>query len=712
MNGGQSGHHSASGSSSGSSSGSTSTRNSSAASSSEEPAPPFRTLATYPGPGGAVQRQPPAPMLLPAPPVMGGIPVTTSHLPVAVAASQMVSRGPLPGSTTQNFINAMQAMTFNPKDESLHPAHKVNNIHPCSTLLISNPSTVRDQACKLQARIWGLRQGMHHQPEVPRDFLNSFDYDVQELISNTVKLNQSADALAAELKKVYGESERLQAIMGSQHVEHQQFRSKAEAAIHDLECDVQSQQERRLNVEAMLSSLEAQRTADIERIQGLENEVQKLEMFVQAPSDGPLQILQEQVDGKRTLWMNVHRDPQEQAAALERLRNTTVLNGATLSNRSMARGQTQAGSLHQSPQTKMVMRSQSRSAHPGQPHLRPPSRAGSSSVYSGASGLSHSRHAGSTPSRHSSMARPSPRVTKTTEWGSPNERRRDTACALVRVEPDDGESQKWAVEFQTLFALVYGFCKNYFEELPKIGKDWKSHLQGEAGGRLWDYICRVCHPGQEKERGDYALFLLKGSESRPYFIERLLIQHIILFVLSSEGWEDYSTDVDDEMRSLEQRLRATDPSKTFERQSIIDRRAELVTEMAEGPKAAAFKNHKLNQHHQQLRMMIAPFLPRTKENNMRDEAFYDLFAIAGAAWDLSSKLLRSRLTFQYVWNDPCAKFSADVHEALGCSIGPVYLQREHWRLKLCVTPAVTIRSDKGMTISARQILKSGVTVMR
>lgn len=108
---------------------------------------------------------------------------------------------------------------------------------------------------------------MHHQPEVPRDFLNSFDYDVQELISNTVKLNQSADALAAELKKVYGESERLQAIMGSQHVEHQQFRGKAEAAIHDLECDVQSQQERRLNAEAMLSSLEAQRTADMERIQ-------------------------------------------------------------------------------------------------------------------------------------------------------------------------------------------------------------------------------------------------------------------------------------------------------------------------------------------------------------------------------------------------------------------------------------------------------------
>lgn len=152
---------------------------------------------------------------------------------------------------------------------------------------------------------------MHHQPAVPRDFLSSFDYDIQELMSNTVKLNQSADALAAELEKAYAESERLQAIIGSQHVEHQQFRSKAEAAIRELECDVQSQQERRINAEAMLSSLEAQRSADMHKIQvcrrpgypcqsmrkltalwqQLEDEIQRLNALMQvsivmAPRDG------------------------------------------------------------------------------------------------------------------------------------------------------------------------------------------------------------------------------------------------------------------------------------------------------------------------------------------------------------------------------------------------------------------------------------------
>lgn len=280
------------------------------------------------------------------------------------------------------------------------------------------------------------------------------------------------------------------------------------------------------------------------------------------------QILQEQVDGKRTLWMNVHRDPQEQAAAIERLRSTTVLSGATLAaNGPLGRGQTHAaGGLHlpTSPQAHMMMRSQSQSrfsVHSDQAshHLRVPSAAGSSSVYSGMSGgLSTSRHAVSTSSRHSSLARPSPRGPRADGWGSPNERGRETVGAVVRVEGDDSESQKWTVEFQTLFALISGFCKNYFEKLPAIEGDWRAYLKREADGRLWDYICRVCHPGQEREHGDYALFLLKDDESRPYFIQRLIVQHIILFVLSSEGWLDYSTDFDEELTSLEERLRSTD----------------------------------------------------------------------------------------------------------------------------------------------------------
>lgn len=134
--------------------------------------------------------------------------------------------------------------------------------------------------------------------------------------------------------------------------------------------------------------------------------------------------------------------------------------------------------------------------------------------------------------------------------------------------------------------------------------------------------------------------------------------------------------------------------------------------MASGANAAAFKNHKLNQHHQHLKTMVAPFLPRDKKSTTTQEAFYDLFTIAGSAWELSTKLFQSRLTFQYVWNDVHTRFSAETHRSLGIDLDPHMLQQEYWRIKLCVTPAITLRNDQGMTIDTKNILKSGVLVMR
>jgi hypothetical protein len=329
------------------------------------------------------------------------------------------------------------------------------------------------------------------------------------------------------------------------------------------------------------------------------------------------------------------------------------------------------------------------------------------------SGLAASRHSGITPSQSSSVSRAL--VPTATETGSPPERRRATSSALVKVEAnidhvDEGEH--WANEFNALFAHIYGFCKNYFENTPKIEGDWRKHFQSEGEGFIWKHVCSIVHPRQERERGDYALSLLKNDGSRPYFIQRMILQLITAEVLAIEGWQDYSAEVDKEMKEIEAGLKTTDPFKTYERQALVDRRAVLVGKMTEGPKAKAFRNHKLNHHHQKLRAMIAPFIPKIKNDMTRDEAFFDLFHITEQAFDLSGKLLRSPLTFQFTWCDELSKFSADFQQAIGCNIAPAILQRDQWRVKLCATPAVTMRSDQGVSIRAKQIVKAGVMIMR
>jgi hypothetical protein len=128
----------------------------------------------------------------------------------------------------------------------------------------------------------------------------------------------------------------------------------------------------------------------------------------------------------------------------------------------------------------------------------------------------------------------------------------------MRADLEDAECLKWADEFQSLFALIYGFCASYFHEAPTLDEEWKAHIRREANGDLWEYVCRICQSTQEPERGDNAMRLLKDRDSRPYLMQRLVLQHIIVFIFSYEGWKDYSEDIDEEMEKLEEDLKRID----------------------------------------------------------------------------------------------------------------------------------------------------------
>ncbi|KAL2195700.1 hypothetical protein P885DRAFT_40155 [Corynascus similis CBS 632.67] len=666
---------------------------------------PSLSLSAYPGPGVVSQR----------------LSSLSVYAPASSSAFQTDGRSSIPGSTTHSFITAMKAMSLHAAEDNIHPAQK----------------THREQTCKFQARVWGLRQGMYRQNLIPRNFLLSFDYDVQELMNNAVKMNQAADQLAAELKKALAK---------------QESNGNLEATVLRLEADVRDWKERALNAERTLAGIARRSDEDMKTIQFLKEQLRQNEMA--------RNILQEQVNGKRNLWLNVHNAPEDRAAALDTLaRSSTPFSGQTLALTTdhhayapSLRGPT--GIRSSSAHTAHVTHSgadRSGTPVPGgnannagfgfgdnaQQQLAGPLARGYSpfqtllpsyplpaayqgpqphhqrclsTTTTGASGRSSAGYASRPPSGPRRNARVPPAVTET---GSPKERKRkDITHSLVReIDLEDASYIKWADEFQSLFALVYGFCDSYFHELPVMDDDWKKQIRSEAGGQLWKYMRGICQSNQGLEPGEHAMRLLKDRDSRPYLMQRLILQHILLFICSYEGWKDYSEDNDEEMEKLEEQLKKIDPSKTHDRQQIIDRRAQLVAEMSSGQNAAAFRNYKLTQHHQYLKTMVAPFLARRRSPNITNEAFYDLFTVTTAAWDLSGNLFGSRLTFAHAWVEPGARFSADAHEPLDCRVDRRTLEHEHCRVRFCATPAVTVRSDRGMTIDAKNILKAGVLVM-
>ncbi|EAQ91640.1 predicted protein [Chaetomium globosum CBS 148.51] len=574
-----------------------------------------------------------------------------------------------------------------------HILRSVKAAFPCLLLLLHRlPSrkTHRGQTCKLQARIWGLRQGMYSQNEIPPEFLKSFDYDVQELMSNTVKMNQAVDRLTAELKKALTEQGRVRTL---------------ESTIRNLEADLSDWKSRSQNAEKTLSCIAGRSDEDVRTIQFLKEQLRQNEMT--------RTILQEQVNGKRNLWLNVHSEPQDRAAALDTLaRSSTPLSGQTFALPPTE--QSYASSIRSPPPSLHSSSSHIANGHPSmdrsgscafgnvntsglyysgvpqghggpfvgyspfQPipqshsgpvvyhgghslHQRRPSNTTAASGRSGVGYAAVSRQSSVPPVRPASGPRRNPRAPTTmiTETGSPKERKRATPGSLVRADLEGSDLlMSWADEFQSLFALIYGFCASYFDDLPPMNEGWKRQLQSEANGHLWDYICKICHSNHEQTRGENAMRLLNNRNSRPYLMQRLILQHIIVFICSSEGWKDYSEDVDEEMEKLEMRLKKMDP----------------------------------------------PGSCRTK-------------------------LFQSRLTFQYVWNDGGTRFATEAHEPLdyvpiggtgggggaggvgGVTVG-VALQNEHARVRFCATPAVTVRNDQGMAIGIRNILKAGVLVMR
>jgi hypothetical protein len=165
------------------------------------------------------------------------------------------------------------------------------------------------------------------------------------------------------------------------------------------------------------------------------------------------QILQDQVSGKRNLWLSVHNDPKEHAAALE----------------TVARSTTATVASSNSPQKESYL---ALPEPPGSAHSL--HRMSSTTAVSSRSGLSHPiphrYSAASSSSRLSHNNNGPKRTLRATAMGSPVERHRDLPTSIVR-ENLQGEDIEWAESFQTVFALIYGYCLHFFSSAPKFDGD-------------------------------------------------------------------------------------------------------------------------------------------------------------------------------------------------------------------------------------------------
>ena len=95
------------------------------------------------------------------------------------------------------------------------------------------------------------------------------------------------------------------------------------------------------------------------------------------------------------------------------------------------------------------------------------------------------------------------------------------------------------------------------------------------------------------------------------------------------------------------------------------------------------------------------------------EAFQRLEDVAHRGFDISAKLLTSRLTFDFRFPEIGSRFSAQSMTALWpTDMAPTDIQARHWRIAMVMTPVVTCRNDTGHNISAHSVTGAEVVCMQ
>lgn len=145
------------------------------------------------------------------------------------------------------------------------------------------------------------------------------------------------------------------------------------------------------------------------------------------------------------------------------------------------------------------------------------------------------------------------------------------------------------------------------------------------------------------------------------------------------------------------------------RQQYIDKGSGAVQSVVAANDYQNFRAGQLNDHTKELRDILGPML---NDGVARSEAGKDLGAIAVHSWELSVKMHSAGLTFQIYFPETASKFTAATMKSKDRPYtDPMQLQVQQIRLKLVITPVITMRDDKGTTIKAKAVHSANVLLM-
>lgn len=288
-----------------------------------------------------------------------------------------------------------------------------------------------------------------------------------------------------------------------------------------------------------------------------------------------------------------------------------------------------------------------------------------------------------------------------------SERVGHTAHALSIRQVDDigteTEIQTWKDLFMRLFKSAHGWSELHCTKIvPGAVEEATS-----KNAKLWDYILKVaaCYK-DPMAASKHALFMLNSSTHRSHFIARLLLQYIEQEMFTWRFWLGWDDETDIQLNKL-------GPIVDFIGHPLETRRdarkqiRRLVEDIGRDDDYVRFRQYKQSLHVGRFKDIAGSFvIPHPiHDHNV------GLHSIANTAMEISMKMMTSRLSFAFTWNECGVKFCHDSHIALNSELHGLSLQHKHTRVAVVVTPNISCRDDTGRSIVPRGVSKAQVLIM-
>ncbi|RKF77221.1 hypothetical protein GcC1_065009 [Golovinomyces cichoracearum] len=276
---------------------------------------------------------------------------------------------------------------------------------------------------------------------------------------------------------------------------------------------------------------------------------------------------------------------------------------------------------------------------------------------------------------------------------------------IVKYSPLDQDlSLEFKIKFDKLLNMIEFWCRTYAEK-PNERNDARIAIQNPS---LWSYMTNCIHPGDEEASTNRVRELIGLMSTRHIFIMRMITTYIFKNVLSLKNFYGHLDEATEKLQDFERKMGKRGMTAIV-RQRIVDQRDVVVKSIIDHEEYNQWRSTRLIQHTMHLQDILGSLL---NQNCNLASAGRDLGAIVVLAFDLCARMHSSSMTFQIAFPEITTKFNSNT--MIACDRAPgEYLasQATMIRLKLVITPIVTLRDDRGTTIKAKSLQLARVLTM-